>query len=409
MLLWAIRSFQCSAQHASRNASPTLATLHRPADVAELADAPGLGPGTFECGGSTPPVRTIMAFLTVAQLSTPTIVVDIDGLNRNIDIMGNARPGDALRPHLKAHQCSQLAHYAATRSGSRRLCAATLKEVCGAIASGLGEDILLANETLDLGRLKQTVRLAASHDAQLTVAVDSAATIEVARQAAKAGPLAVMIDVNVGLPRCGAALDLVEPLAELAARGGLRVRGVMGYEGHVVGATEREVRQRGVDESMRQLRSAWEIVGGVSSAGGTGTFDLHDWVEEVQAGSYLLMDTHYANLDLPFQQAAWVLGTVIHSSEWGVADIGLKSFGMDHGNPTLEGHDLFFLSDEHLTFIPRKPIEIGPRITAVPAHIDPTMNCHESVAVIERHPEMIGQSRVLECWPIDLRGCDLPL
>ena len=48
---------------------------------------------------------------------------------------------------------------------------------------------------------------------------------------------------------------------------------------------------------MDLLLAAHADVGGdIVSAGGTGTYDLHDRVTEVQAGSYALMDTHYATL-----------------------------------------------------------------------------------------------------------------
>ena len=93
-------------------------------------------------------------------------------------------------------------------------------------------------------------------------------------------------------------------------------------------------------------------VASVTSAGGTGTYDLHDWAGEVQAGSYLLMDTAYARLGLPFHQALSVEATVlsVNDDHYAVADAGLKAFGMDHGDPTMVDHDVFFCSDEHVTF-----------------------------------------------------------
>ena len=91
------------------------------------------------------------------------------------------------------------------------------------------------------------------------------------------------------------------------------------------------------------------------SAGGTGTYDLNTWATEIQAGSYALMDTAYAKLGLPFTQALTVLSTVISVSDgWAVADCGLKALGMDHGNPSVEGAEVWFCSDEHLTFAPQR-------------------------------------------------------
>jgi D-serine deaminase-like pyridoxal phosphate-dependent protein len=96
------------------------------------------------------------------------------------------------------------------------------------VAGGLGQDLLLANEVLDARRLGALV----ASGARITLAVDSAQTVEAA---AAGGVREVVIDVNVGLPRCGCDPAEAGQLAETARKAGLEVRGVMGYEGHVVG------------------------------------------------------------------------------------------------------------------------------------------------------------------------------
>ncbi|MCB1257266.1 MAG: alanine racemase [Microthrixaceae bacterium] len=351
--------------------------------------------------------------MRVAELSTPALVVDLATLDHNIDSMAAVRPGQSLRAHVKAHKSTALAAYAAGRSGSNSFCAATLREVDGLIRAGLGHDVLLANETLDIGALERSVNLARESNARLTIAIDSPETLGVARVAAGNGPLEVLIDVNVGMPRCGIAPGETGALAESARQAGLSVRGVMGYEGHVVGNTDRAFRVEQVAASMELLRAAHEAVGGgIASAGGTGTFDLHHWADEVQAGSFLLMDTSYSALDLPFRQSATVLATVIsvnRSDGYAVGDAGLKAFGMDHGEPTIIGHTMFFTSDEHVTFVPGvgHNVSVGDRIHMVPSHIDPTMAMHERVHVIEsRNTDgtVPLDAEVIDTWPVDLRN-----
>lgn len=111
----------------------------------------------------------------------------------------------------------------------------------------------------------------------------------------------------------------------------MTVRGVMGYEGHLMMVNDREEKKRNVRDAMSILALAHEDVGGdIVSAGGTGTYDMFagTTVNEVQAGSYTLMDTQYAQLGIPFVQAMWVVGTVISSNnKWSVIDVGLKSSG----------------------------------------------------------------------------------
>jgi D-serine deaminase-like pyridoxal phosphate-dependent protein len=150
---------------------------------------------------------------------------------------------------------------------------------------------------------------------------------------------------------------------------------------------------------MEQLVKAHGDVGGeLISAGGTGTYDINTWANEIQAGSYVLMDTAYGKLDLPFRNALFCLSTVISVSPgWAVADAGLKAFGMDHGNPTLPGASVWFCSDEHLTFAPETPVAVGDRVKILPGHVDPTIAYHERMYVIDG-------DEVVDEWAVDMRG-----
>ncbi|MBW2269857.1 MAG: alanine racemase [Deltaproteobacteria bacterium] len=303
--------------------------------------------------------------------------------------MSAALPGARLRPHVKAHKSTQLAKRQAARGHLGFTCA-TLREMEGLAAAGLGADLLLANEVLDARRLGVL-------EARVTLAVDSHETIEAA---VAGGVREVLIDVNVGLPRCGCAPAEAGPLAALARRRGLEVRGVMGYEGHAMGIVDRAQREALVEESMRLLRTAHADVGGeVISAGGTGSYDCNASASEIQAGSYALLDTAYAGLGLPFRPALSLLATVVSlSATYAVADCGLKALGMDHGNPRIDGARVLFCSDEHVTFAPDgAAFGVGDRIRVWPAHVDPTVAYHEKMHVV-------ADDAVIETWAVDLRG-----
>ncbi|MAE93687.1 MAG: metal-activated pyridoxal enzyme [Deltaproteobacteria bacterium] len=326
--------------------------------------------------------------MRIHDLQTPALLVEASDLDHNLATMAEALPGPRLRPHVKAHKCTALARRQATQ-GHRHFTCATVREMEGMAAAGLGEDLLLANEVLDTKRL-------AALDARVTVAVDSQATLG----AAVAGGIReVLIDVNVGLPRCGCPPEQAGALADRARAAGLRVRGVMGYEGHLMIVEDRQKQAQGVADAMAELARAHADVGGeVISAGGTGSYDVNRVATEIQAGSYVLMDTAYDALGLPFRKALSVLATVISVSEaHSVADCGLKALGMDHGNPRIEGARVWFCSDEHVTFAPEAPVQPGERIRLWPAHVDPTLAYHERLHVVD------GE-QVLESWPIDLRG-----
>ena len=326
--------------------------------------------------------------VNIHDLTTPALLVDADAFEFNLRAMREALPGPRLRPHVKAHKCTALAARQAA-AGHRTFTCATIREMEGMAKAGLGDDLLLANEVLDARRLGDI-------DARVTVAVDSAETIDAA---VNGGVKEVLIDVNVGLPRCGCAPEDAGPLGDLARKKGLTVRGVMGYEGHVVGLPDRALREQLTKECMERLLQAHADVGGdVVSAGGTGTYDINSWANEIQAGSYVLMDTAYGHLGLPFRRALSVLATVISVSPGhAVADCGLKALGMDHGNPTIDGADVWFVADEHVTFAPAERVTVGERIHVTPAHVDPTVAYHERMYLTR------GDA-VEDVWEVDLRG-----
>jgi D-serine deaminase-like pyridoxal phosphate-dependent protein len=355
---------------------------------------------------------------TTNDLPTPAVLVDVDALELNLATMAARLPGARLRPHVKAHKSTALAAMQ-RRHGHHNFTCATVREMVGMARAGLGDDLLLANESVDIERLRLLAAL--QDDAMITVAVDSDATINAA---AKAGIRHVLIDVNIGLPRCGCSPSDATRLADVARGRGLVVRGVMGYEGHLMVNSDRTVQRHETLVAMQTLREAASAVGGdIVSAGGTGNHDIHadhldeTGVTEVQAGSYALMDTYYQSLELPFRQALSILGTVISTQEkWAVADVGLKSLGMDHGNPSIVGHKVWFCSDEHITFATDKVEStdggagshttgqmrapqpaVGARVRVIPAHVDPTMAMHE-------HLWLVRGDEVLDRLPIDLRG-----
>ncbi len=356
---------------------------------------------------------------TIRDLPTPALLVDADALEANLADMAATRPGARLRPHVKAHKTTALARRQAA-AGHRGFTCATVREVEGMAAAGLGEDLLLANEVLDARRLGVLV----DSGARVTVAIDSTETLAAA---VAGGVREVLVDVNVGLPRCGTEPDQAGALADKARAAGLAVRGVMGYEGHLMMLPDAAERARLTEECMAKLLAAHADVGGdVVSGGGTGTYAMNTWVTEVQAGSYALMDTAYTDAGLPFRQALTVLATVISVTDhvgslpgWAVADVGLKALGMDHGNPAVQARppvqqgdtaatqsegchpaatgQVWFVSDEHLTFAPGEPLRVGDRVRVLPAHVDPTVTLHERMHVVRG-------DEVLDTWEVDLRG-----
>ncbi len=351
------------------------------------------------------------------EIPTPALVVDVHAMERNIRRMAvfYADSPCRLRPHFKAHKTPAIARRQLAAGSCTGLTCATVSEAELVVDEGLTDDILIANEVVGPGKAARAAGLAARCD--LKVAVDSEAGLEDLARAARreSVEVGVLVDVNVGLPRCGIAPG--EPALELAKRvlaaGGVRLRGLMGYEGHVVGIEDRAEREGRAAKAMGRLLDTVQMVRDadlpceIVSAGGTGTYDITgrmDGITEIQAGSYVLMDTAYAKLDIPFELAFSVLGTVLSRPrpDLCVGDNGHKACSMDHGNPAvrgIEGASVLFLSDEHATITLPEDSELaaGDRIELWPSHIDPTINLHDVLFALD------GDG-VVEVWPIAARG-----
>mgnify|MGYP003350651239 CR=1 FL=1 len=229
----------------------------------------------------------------------------------------------------------------------------------------------------------------------------------------------ILVDINVGQQRCGVAPG-AEALAlarRVAATPGVRLRGVMGYEGHLQPIADRAERERKASAAMADLVATARLLKDnglpcdIVSGGGTGTYDISGripGVTEIQAGSYVLMDTDYARLNLPFEHAFSVLGTVVSTPRAGccVADCGHKSTTKDHGLPAVKGipgATVTLLNDEHVVIElpPESRVKIGDRIELWPSHTDPTVNLHDVFYAIE-NGEVVG------VWPIAARGYKNP-
>jgi D-serine deaminase-like pyridoxal phosphate-dependent protein len=352
---------------------------------------------------------------SIYDIPTPALVVEVAAMQRNIRRMAEffASGPSKLRPHFKAHKTPEIARRQLAAGSCIGLTCATVSEA--EIAAEFCDDLLIANEIIGPGKADRVAAL--TRRVSVAVAIDSAAALEHIAAAARREDVefGVIVDVNVGQNRCGVlpgddALGLARCV--MSTRGAV-LRGLMGYEGHLVGVPDRHEREVLTRRAMADLVQTARCLRDnglpcdIVSAGGTGTYDISgriDGITEVQAGSYVLMDSEYGRLDVPFEQAFWVMGTIISrpAPTRCVADCGHKSMTKDHGLPSvrdIEGAVVVALHDEHATItVPADaPAQVGDRIFLRPSHIDPTINLHDVFYAIEG-----GQA--VDVWPIAARG-----
>jgi D-serine deaminase-like pyridoxal phosphate-dependent protein len=353
--------------------------------------------------------------MRLVDIPTPALLVDVAALERNIARMAAffASGPCRLRPHFKAHKTPEIARRQLAAGSCVGITCATVSEA--EVVASFCDDVLLANEIVSAEKCARVAALA--RQAAMTVAIDSPAGIEALASAAAAlgVSIGVLVDVNVGQGRCGVtnAEEAVALAEKAAATSGLIVRGVMGYEGHLQPIRDRKERESRTQQAMRGLVAIAQRIRNagipcdVVSSGGTGTYDIAGRVEgvtEIQAGSYALMDSDYAAVGVPFEQAFMVLGTVVSRPQPTrcVADCGHKAVTKDHGNPPVRGIDeatVTALNDEHAVIeLPASStLAIGDRVELIPSHTDPTVNLHDVFYAVEG-------DRVVGIWPIAARG-----
>jgi len=361
------------------------------------------------------------------ELETPALLIDLDAMEENLARMAARLEGTGvrLRAHAKTHKSPWLAKKQIAL-GAVGVCCQKVSEAEVMVAGGV-EDALVSSEVAaasKLGRLAalaRHARIAAVVDHPRGAAMLSEAAVEAGAE------IGALVDVDVGQGRCGvapgaAAVELAERVERLP---GLALRGIQAYQGaaqHVEGFAERRAVYARAIALMEETIAAFRAAGlstEIRSGGGTGSWrwDAEAGVlNELQAGSYLFMDSHYRSIGGEdseayddFRPALFVLTTVVSaSSDRAVVDAGHKALASDSGLAPcleLEGAEHARASDEHgvLTLSPsaRRP-EIGETLLFQPSHCDPTINLYDVYHGIRGGTE----EGVLEVViPVAARGC----
>jgi D-serine deaminase-like pyridoxal phosphate-dependent protein len=348
----------------------------------------------------------------VDSLPTPALVVEAEALEQNLRMMADyfAARAAKLRPHFKSHKCVTLAHRQIAAGSAVGITCAKLAEAEALVAGGV-KDVLIAN--LVVGPAKAQRLAALNRTALVRSAVDCPANVvDLGAAALAAGvTLPVLVEVDIGMRRCGVpAGEPAIALAQLVSRTpGLRFDGLQGYEGHLVMTPDVEERRRKITEAFQPLLATRRalIASGlpcpVLSGGGTGSYDITGniaGVDEIQAGSYALMDNHYKKVRPEFRNALSVLATVISATaDYAVADVGLKGMGNDFGLPAVAGAPQAkprYIAEEHVP-LDGLSLPVGAKLRLIPSHGCTTCNLHRRLW-IARH------GLIEDCWPIEASG-----
>jgi len=286
--------------------------------------------------------------MRVEELETPALLVDLDVMEHNLNRVSDFyrhRPVKA-RPHFKNH-CVLAFAERQIAGGAIGITVARVRHAEALVERGISS-ILVANEIVDERSLRRLIAL--SRNAEIILSVDDAENIAQISQLAgeDRSRVHVVVDLEVGLGRCGAHPNEALTLARLARDAGLKVRGLMGYEGHLQKLPDTEDTRRsraGVAELLNSARLTLEQDGipvDIVTLGGTGTYKAYvdsPGITEVQVGSYLLMDKFYEPFAPDFHPALTILTRVIdtRARDHIVVDGGMKAISSERGMPSVKG------------------------------------------------------------------------
>ncbi len=347
------------------------------------------------------------------SLPTPAMVVEAEALDHNLALMAGyfAARHAKLRPHFKSHKCVTLALRQLAAGSACGITCAKLSEAEALVAGGV-TDVLIANQVVGEDKAARLAEL--NRSAVVRAAVDWPDNIaQLAAAARRAGvTIGLLVEVDIGMNRCGVkpgqfVLDLARLVAQLK---GLRLDGLQGYEGHLVMTPSADDRRSRTLEAMRPLIEMRRALLGagldcrIVSGGGTGTYDITgqiDGIDEIQAGSYALMDSCYRSIRGEFRCAMSVLATVISASpDRIVADVGFKGMGCEFGPPAVAGlpdAKVVQVAEEHAIIRGASPA-VGAKLRLVPSHGCTTSNLHRRMWLV--------RGGVIEAmWPIEGSGC----
>jgi D-serine deaminase-like pyridoxal phosphate-dependent protein len=350
---------------------------------------------------------------SLESLDTPQLLIDLDVVDRNLERMFRAgkERGVNVRTHFKSLKCAGLAKYIAARGGRGFLCA-KLNEAEVLAEAGL-TDILIANQVVGPHKMRRLAELAKK--ANVRVCVDDPRNVDNLSQAMKntGATLGVLIEVDIGMARCGVAPG--EPALALARHiqqsPGLRFEGLQGYDGHLQLMENQAEKKNKCHEGLEQLvgtRRLLEKAGipvSLVTGAGTGTWEFvagFPGVDEIQPGSFVLMDCAYHAVRPEFGCGLSILTTVISKHpEWYILDAGSKAISKDFGSPVLKDHSadkVNRLSEEHAKVenVDSKA-KVGDQREVIPAHCCATMNLHRVCLGVRK-------GKVETVWPIEASG-----
>ena len=360
-----------------------------------------------------------------ADIQTPSLVLDLDALERNIKKMGDYAKAHGMRhrTHGKMHKSVGVQRLQEKLGGACGVCCQKVSEA-EVFARGGIKDILVSNQVRDPAKIDRLARLP-KLGARTICCVDDLANVADLSLAARTHGTEIecLVEIDCGAGRCGvtSTSDVVEIAKAIDAAEGLKFAGLQAYQGAMQHLDSYDERKAKIDIAVAMVKDAvdtlkaeglaCDIVGG----GGTGSYDFESnsgVYNELQCGSYAFMDADYGRIldkngnridQGEWENAFFILTSVMShaKADKAIVDAGLKAQSVDSGLPVVYGRDdveYVKCSDEHgVVMDPNGALRVNDKLKLVPGHCDPTANVHDWYVGV--------RNGKVEClWPVSARG-----
>ena len=354
----------------------------------------------------------------VNELDTPSLIVDLDNLEHNIEVMHSffRNREQNIRPRVDSHGCASIAYQQLAGGGTAGgISVQTLSQAETFAQQGF-MDIFIANKIVTKSKITRLCSLAST--IKITITIDNDRNITDLSEAAELAKVnldvAVEINSEFGLFGVDPGTKAVSLARNITKSNGLCFAGLTSscdLKPHSDMFPNNTYVQKYVQPILdtREMIEKNGIEVTLVSLGNTNIFQdvgSMDGVTEILAGSYALMDRQHISSNSPLKPSAEVICTItgIPDKSIAITDGGVKSIGGDHGDPLvtkLEGVQARSLSAEHgnldISNITDSSLKLGDKVFLIPMNITECVNLHDYILGV--------RGNILETiWSISSRG-----
>jgi D-serine deaminase-like pyridoxal phosphate-dependent protein len=344
--------------------------------------------------------------MKIYDLETPSVLIDLDIMERNIRRMQDHcnELGLAFRPHIKTHKIPDIAKMQ-LEAGAVGIACQKVTEAEVFTTAGIN-DVQIPYNVVGPQKTSRLADLALYN--RVTVSADHPTVIAGLADAARENEITirVMVDLATDIERTGAPIEEVVNLAKkIDDDENLHFAGLLVYPSNTI-------MRPAIQEALAALNHAGIGVDSVSGGGSGAALHAHEVPEltELRVGTYVFNDMNcvtkgWASLD---DCAMRIMTTVVSrpTSDRVILDSGGKTLAADRVN---DGHGyivefpeahIYQLSEEHghvdMSACVDHPV-IGDRVHVIPVHACVVTNLHNQIYGVR------GED-VEVVWPVTARG-----